>query len=273
VSGRAVASVAERPAREWADFTRQIKRRTGLDLGAYKPEQMQRRLRWLMLRANVSTCDEYVGLLDRQPARLRELRDYVTINVSEFFRSPRQFDHLRDDILPALLARRPRLRVWSAGCSYGAETYSLALLLEDMAPGVGHYIVGTDVDDTMLARARAASAFTEQDLRNLPAALRRQFRQGEDGGLALSSTIASRVIFKRHDLLCDPAEPGFDLILCRNVMMYFTAEAKARVFKSLYDALGPGGYLFVGSSEALAEPADVGFTHEQLAFYRKQESA
>ena len=253
----------------WTDFTREIRTRTGLDLAAYKADQMQRRLRWLMLRSNVERYADYIGLLDSSPDKLRELRDYVTINVSEFFRSPDQWERLRHDILPALLAKRGRLRVWSAGCSYGAETYSLAVLLEELSPDAGHYILGTDVDDTVLARAREA-VFTEQDVRNVPASmLGRWFDADGAGKVRLSADLRNRVAVKRHDLLSDPYETHFDLILCRNVLMYFTGEAKARVFSWLYHALRPGGFLFVGSAEALAAPVDVGFTHARLAFYRK----
>jgi chemotaxis protein methyltransferase CheR len=254
----------------WDEVVGEVRRRAGLNLAGYKPRQVQRRLHGLMLRSGVQGWDEYLRLLEREPGRRQELWRCVTVAVSEFFRTPEQFDHLAGVVLPGLLQRRRHLRVWSAGCSYGAEPYSVALLLHELSPGVGHTILGTDVDELALARARAAESFTERDLRHVPASLRRHFSRasGQDR-FDLSSALRSSVTFQRHDLLGDPPGADFDLVLCRNVMMYFTDEAKRGLFASLFGALRAGGCLFVGDAEVLNELPEAGFIREAVGFYRK----
>lgn len=261
--------IAAPPAEEldYQQFQRDIRVRSGIELEDYKPEQMERRLRGLLARAGVSGYAAYLRLLDSDTDRLRQLRDFVTINVSEFFRAPDRFAALRDVVLPRLLAARPRLRVWSAGCSYGAEAYSLALLLEELTPGLRHDIVATDVDESVLARARAASDFSARDVRHVRSPERYFELRGERW--ALDAELRSRVAFRPHDVLTDEFESGFDLIVCRNVMIYFTPKANQRVAGKLYEAVRPGGYLFAGSSEALAQLCEAGFKQELVALYRR----
>ncbi|MDE3075576.1 MAG: chemotaxis protein CheR, partial [Chloroflexota bacterium] len=149
---------------DYNHFKRRVRERTGIDLASYKPDQMRRRLRTLMQRSHARTFTEYFRLLDRDPEKLREFQAFFTINVSELFRNPEKFDVLRRVVLPDLLNRHARLRVWSAGCSYGAEAYSIAILLKELAPRSRHYILATDVDESVLTRAQAADSYSEQDL-------------------------------------------------------------------------------------------------------------
>jgi chemotaxis protein methyltransferase CheR len=196
---------------------------------------------------------------------LAELRRSLTVPVSEFFRTPEQFERLRRDILPRLLQERPELRIWSAGCSYGAEPYSVALLLEELTPGARHYILATDVDEQALARARAADSFSERDLRHVPSQMRAKYvAQGQ-----LLPEIRTRVTFRAHDLRSEPSEGEFDLIVCRNVMIYLAEAAKRQLYGALYHALRTGGYLFVGDAEVLNQLPEAGFVREKVGFYRK----
>src|SRR5918912_1255574 len=129
-------------------FRKQAYRITGLDLTSYKAPQMQRRLRALLARVQITSFAEYARLLEHDAARRQEFRDYVTINVSEFFRDAERFGELERHVLPELLARAGNrgLDVWSAGCSIGAEPYSLAMLLRELGPGRRHQVLGTDID-------------------------------------------------------------------------------------------------------------------------------
>ncbi len=222
-----------------------------------------------MARARVHRLADYLTTLDDDPERLMRFRDSLTVNVSEFFRSPDRFEELGQVIFPKLLAERRGLRVWSAGCSYGPEAYSLAILLAELAPSARHQVLGTDVDELVLDRARAANTFTERDLRNVPAHLRQ--RHFQPGRRTPRPSVRSLVRFQRHDVLEGAPESGFDLAVCRNVLMYFTPDAKRRAADVLYDALRPGGYLFTGSGEALAELPEAGFTRVAVGFYRKEE--
>jgi chemotaxis protein methyltransferase CheR len=259
------------PAVEWDEFVHEVRRRAGIDLKPYKASQVQRRVQGLMLRSGVGHLGDYLRLLDREPDRRSELQTCVTVAVSEFFRSPAQFRHLAETILPRLLGQRANLRIWSAGCSYGVEPYSIAILLHELASKGRHYLLATDVDELALARARAADSFTERDLRHVRPQRRAHFGPSRhEGRQALSKPLSSRVTFRKHDLLCDPAESDFDLIVCRNVMMYFTDDAKQRLYRTLYGALRPGGSLFVGDAEVLNRLSEAGFTREAVGFYRKQ---
>jgi chemotaxis protein methyltransferase CheR len=255
---------------DWDHFVAEVRRRAGVDLRGYKPGQMQRRLQGLMLRAGVHGWHEYLRLLDEEPMSRQELRRCISVTVSEFFRTPAQFEYLRKAVLPRLLEHRRRLRVWSAGCSYGAEPYSVALLLHDLAPEHRHLLFATDVDELGLARARAADSFSERDVRQVPSDMRRHFTPGRHPGqFALAPEVRSSVRFARHDLLTGRPEGDFDLIVCRNVMMYFTDEAKRQLFAELHEALRRGGYLFVGHAEVLNQLPEAGFTREAVGFYRK----
>lgn len=258
------------PGAEWDEFIHEVRLLAGIDLQGYKSSQVRRRVEGLMLRSGAGGLREYLRLLDREPARRRELQGCVSVTVSEFFRSPEQFRHLAEAVLPRLLEQRLRLRVWSAGCAYGAEPFSLALLLRQLSPDEEHYLLATDVDELALARARAADTFSERDLRHVSADQRVHFGPGRrTGQFALAPAPRARVTFRRHDLLTDPFEGDFDLIVCRNVMMYFTDDAKLRLYQDLYSALRPGGYLFVGDAEVLNRIPDAGFNQEAVGFYRK----
>lgn len=242
---------------------------TGINLASYKPDQTRRRVQGLLSHCEATGFSDYLHLLERDPARLRQFRDFLTINVSEFFRSPDRFAVLRETVLPRLLAGRTPLRVWSAGCSYGAEAYSLAILLEELTPGVRHEILATDIDERSLARAELAADFVEQDVRHVSS--RERYFAWRGGRLSLDPALAARVTFRSQDLLTGNFEGDFDLIVCRNVMIYFTREAKGRLAGAFHAALRPGGYVFCGSSEALRELPEAGFTPEAVGFYRKGE--
>ena len=176
----------------------------------------------------------------------------MTINVSELFRNPERFVELEKDFIPALLADAPSrgLRVWSAGCSYGAEAVHARRPPQGgRAARAAHELVATDIDETILARARDG-VFTEQDLANVSAERRRKwFEKLPDGGWQAVKELRSAVKFSRLDLLADPYPKTRDLILCRNVVIYFNDDAKEKIYERFFEALRPGGVLFIGSTE------------------------
>ena len=262
---------ADVPA-EFERFRRRALQITGLDLTSYKAPQMHRRLSALMARLRIANFAEYARVLEADTQRRREFRDYVTINVSEFFRDADRFAELEQRVLPALLGGPAGLRVWSAGCSIGAEPYSLSILLNELAPGRLHSILATDVDQTILERARAGVGYLATDLRNVGVArVKRWFVATSDGRFNLSSAAQAEVRFLKHDLLRDPYPSGpFDLIACRNVVIYFTEQAKERIYASFVHALASGGVLFVGGTEAIMRPHTLGLSLLGAGFYRKR---
>lgn len=254
---------------ELAAFVRRMRRLTGLDLSAYKREQMRRRLSGVMTRTGTRNLVELVGLLERDPSRVDEVRDQLTINVSEFFRDPDRFQYLESHVLPAIIRESRKPVIWSAGCSNGSEPYSLAMILADLMPHGGYRIVASDIDRGILAQARAGNAYRSADVRNVSKArLARHFRQ-EGDRYAVLDPIKRRIEFRHHNLLADPFERELDLIVCRNVMIYFTEEAKSALFGRMARALREGGVLFIGGTETLSHEQAGSFVSIATGFYRR----
>jgi len=246
---------------------------TGLDLTSYKVPQMHRRLSALLTRVGVRNFADYARLLEHDTQRRQEFRDFVTINVSEFFRDGDRFGDL-ERRMQGLIGTKGALRAWSAGCSIGAEPYSLAMMLLEMAPGRSHSILATDIDETILARARSASDYLAADIRNVgKARMERWFTADGKGRYTLNPAPRTLVTFKKHDLLRDRAPQGgpFDLVCCRNVVIYFTEEAKERIYSGFVDSLRPGGVLFIGATEAIMQPKPLGLQVVGPGFYQKVE--
>jgi len=253
-------------------FRRRAYQLTGLDLTSYKAPQMHRRLSSLLVRLQIKSFAEYGRVLESDAQRRQEFKDYVTINVSEFFRDVDRFTDLERRVLPALLEGGAALRIWSAGCSMGAEPYSMAIILRELAPGRAHSILATDVDRTILDRAQAGGGYLPSDLRNTsPERLARWFVDGRDNKYAIAPAVRPMIRWETHDLLRDPFPAGpFDLIACRNVVIYFTEDAKDRIYQGFVRSLRPGGVLFVGGTEAIMRPQAVGLSVLGPGFYRKE---
>ena len=254
--------------KDWELFKQKLFAKSSINLNDYKPAQMQRRITNLMNRHGVSTYVDFFGVIDRDAKLYKDFIDYLTINVTEFFRTPEKFDELEKKVLPELLARNSRLNIWSAGCSIGAEPYSLAMILDELTPGVRHRILASDLDIEMLAKAKEG-VYQATELKAIaPARLNKYFKQG-NGNYAIRDDMKSRIEFVRHNLLLDKFETGFDLILCRNVVIYFTEEAKDALYRRFLAALKPGGVLFVGGTEAILNFREIGYQHYMPFFYRK----
>jgi chemotaxis protein methyltransferase CheR len=257
---------------DYATFVQRVRRLAGIDLTGYKPEQMRRRLLALAQRHGQPSLTGFALAMEREPAALNAFKNFFTINVSEFLRDPARWNDLTARILPELVrgaGGRP-LKIWSAGCSYGAEPYTLALLLTELRPTPPFRILATDIDETILARACAGAGYLENDLRNLDEARRAAaFSREADGSYTVKPALRARVHFQRHDLLGEAPDGGFDLIVCRNVVIYFTEEAKRVLYKRLFEALRPGGVLFVGGTEVVSGARELGFEPFQTSFYRR----
>src|SRR5258708_36769609 len=167
---------------------------------------MHRRLTALLTRLKVGGFAEYARLLENDPERRQEFRDYVTINVSEFFRDSDRFSDFERRVLPELLANSANVRVWSAGCSIGAEPYSLGILLSELGPGRTHRILATDIDQTIIDRAKAGTGYSAADIRNVATELtKRGFVAHPKGRYSVGSAVRGILRFASHHLL--PAAP------------------------------------------------------------------
>jgi chemotaxis protein methyltransferase CheR len=267
-----MATIEAKVPVEFELFRGRAARVTGVDLTSYKAPQMHRRLSVLLTRLGIPTYADYLRVLEKDPERRQEFRDYVTINVSEFFRDAERFAQLENRVLPQLLKTQSALRVWSAGCSIGAEAYSISMLLHELAPSRPHSILASDIDQTILDRAKSGTGYTSADIRQAGTdRVRRWFTVAGDGRYSVSPSVRALVRFSKHDLLGDvyPAGP-FDLLACRNVVIYFVEEAKERIFAGFVKSLRPGGVLFVGGTEAIMRPQLLGLSVLSPGFYLKQ---
>lgn len=249
-----------------------IKRALNIDLDLYKEEQMKRRLDSWLVRSRIPTWKEYLDLLSTNEKEFERFRNYLTINVTEFFRDPNRWENVRSDILPYLIRNSAPhgggLKLWSAGCSTGAEAYTLAMLMEELVAPNPYSILATDLDRGVLARARARGPYLQEDFRNLSPAQRRQYLT-PSAPYYVTEKLQRNIRFQEQDLLKDRFEGGFDLIVCRNVVIYFTASSKDLLYARFSEALRPGGVLFVGGTEIISGPTKFGLQSFGISFYRK----
>lgn len=226
-------------------------------------------------RFGFTEYDDYFRLLSNDEDEFKELMNLVTINETSFFRFPAQFDALRDRIIPEILDGRPKaaprqFRVWSAGCSTGEEPYTVGMVLRESALEALDFrmdVTGTDVSTQALDRARKA-VYPAKSLTSLPQqVVQRWFEPVKDGHRPVKR-VRDLCTFHFHNLIKEPYPlalmSGWDVIFCRNVTIYFRLESTRRVVDNFYDALNPGGYLFIGHSETLTsisdrfEPVEIG---------------
>ena len=241
-----------------------------VDLLQYKRTQMERRVRTFAERRGAERLPDYLTLLEGGEDELEQFLDRVTINVSQLWRNPDQWARLAADVVPEL-AETGRIRAWSAGSSYGAEAYTLAALLLETAPAAELRVHGTDLDARMVARAREGR-FSAEDARTAPPAeLERWFEGIPDGGWRAKEELRRVVSFETGDLLRMrfPRE-AYDLVLCRNTVIYFKDDVRDAVHARLADSLRPNGYLLVGSTERVARPMTIGLESTSPFFYRKR---
>ena len=247
-----------------------IYRELKIDLSAYKSNQMNRRLNNLIARNGASTTKEYIEMLEKKPEMKKKLADFITINVSEFFRNKELFVDLENKLKEILVSNdNKKLKIWSAACSNGAEPYSVAIILDKLTPKIRHEILATDIDSTILETARQG-IYNSTDVKNVDKdILKRHFSIYDDGKYILNEDIRNRVRFKKHDLILDDYEKSFDLILCRNVVIYFTQEAKDKIYSKFSESLLPGGLLFVGATESIYDYKKYDFGKASTFIYQK----
>jgi chemotaxis protein methyltransferase CheR len=258
---------------EYNYIKHQVRQLLDVDLNCYKAPQMQRRLKAYLARSGQPNWPKFFRLLRTDPAQLGKFKDYLTINVSSFFRDTEKYNFLQRSALPELLHNHSTLRVWSAGCSRGQEAYSLAMLLSQASNGnFPHRIVATDIDQSALAWAKAGGPYTADDVAGLPPQFRMNFLMKKDNEYWVKDDLRQKVSFREHNLLNDSMAGKFDLIVCRNVVIYFQADAKQKLYRRFYDSLKPGGILFVGGTEIVPKATEMGFETLHVSFYRRKDT-
>ncbi|GAE03180.1 chemotaxis protein methyltransferase CheR [Clostridium botulinum B str. Osaka05] len=241
----------------------------GINLKAYKQNQLQRRILSLMSRVGVNSVEEYINLLKKDKDQRIKFLDFITINVSEFFRNPEIFDELEKKIKVELLNNTSgSLKIWSAACSIGAEPYSLSIIMDEISPNKKHKIIATDLDMTILQRAKEG-IYAQAEIKNVKKERLEKYFTKEGEKYKIKSSIKNVVTFKKHDLILDNYEKDFNLIVCRNVVIYFNQDIKDNIYKKFSESLKKGGLLFVGATESIYNYKDYGFEKVSTFIYRK----
>ncbi|MBT2690014.1 protein-glutamate O-methyltransferase CheR [Bacillus sp. ISL-47] len=254
--------------RDYQEFIINIKRKTGIDLSLYKEAQMKRRLTSLYEKKGFKTFEDFYSGMNRDRELLNEFLDRMTINVSEFYRNAKRWEVMEKNILPGILKQNKAPRIWSAACSTGEEPYTIAMILSKFLPLSQIKVTATDIDENALARARMG-IYPERSLNEVPEPMKQRFFRREGSFYKISDDIKKTVMFKKQNLLADNFGGPYDLIVCRNVLIYFTEEAKDGLYHKFSSALKKDGIFFVGSTEQIFNPGRYHFESAETFFYRK----
>lgn len=250
-------------------FKKEVFALTKIDLNAYKEKQMKRRIDTLIAKHKVTGYDKFVGKLRDDKAVFDDFANYLTINVSEFYRNPEQWRLMDKEIIPELIGRFGKnLKVWSAACSTGDEPYSLVMAFSKHIPLNQINIIATDIDKQVIEKAKVG-LYNEKSIAAVPDDLKKKYFTKVGPSYQISNDIKARVQFKQHNLLKDTYPDRCDLIVCRNVLIYFTEEAKDAVFRKFNTSLKPEGILFIGSTEQIMNYKEINYERKNSFFYIK----
>lgn len=243
---------------------------TKIDLDAYKERQMKRRIDTLIAKNNVKTYDDYIKEIKKDAKMFEEFVNYLTINVSEFYRNPEQWQLLDKEVFPKLIDMFGKnLKIWSAACSTGDEPYSLVMALSKFLPLNQIKIIATDIDNQVLNKAQVG-LYNAKSVASVPKEFLDKYFTKIGQSYQISDEIKKRVEFKQQNLLKDPYPSGCHLIVCRNVLIYFTEEAKEEIYKKFNSSLVKNGILFIGSTEQIMQYKELGFGRYKSFFYTKE---
>lgn len=250
-------------------FKRDVYALAKIDLNAYKEKQMRRRINTLITKNEIKTYDEYVNLIKRDKNKFDQFINFLTINVSEFYRNPEQWKILETEVFPKLIQKFGKnLKIWSAACSTGDEPYSLVMALSRHLPLTNIHIIATDIDKQVLDTARMG-LYNSKSIAAVPDEFKKKYFAKIGSSYQIADDVKRCVEFKTHDLLKDPYITGCHFIVCRNVVIYFTEEAKDVIYKKFHDSLVPGGMLFIGSTEQIMNYRELGFTRGRSFFFER----
>lgn len=259
---------------------RYIEQTLAIRCSHYKEDYIRRRISSRMRSTNCLTFEEYLRKVKSDPLELESLRNALTINVTEFFRDNDVYEVMKHDILPSLFQHRKRLRIWCAGCSTGEEPYSMAMMLsEHMAQNhqVSAQIFATDIDTTVLAKAQEGIFSPKAMARLSKAQVHRHFTRLPDGNFLVKPYLKELIRFRAHDLMGGvPVSRWLDLVICRNVTIYFTEKQKNELAKLFHTALASGGFYIMGKTEYLGREAEglfAPYNSLQKIFIKKDISA
>lgn len=253
----------------YEEFKNKVYLITKIDLSAYKERQMKRRIDALLVRHKIKDYDAFIKEITNNKKLLDEFVAYLTINVSEFYRNKDQWDFLDVEVISKLTKTfGTKLKIWSAACSTGDEPYSLVMALSKHIPLSSIRIYATDLDKNVIEHAKTG-LYDEKSIKAVPEEFKKQYFSKVGNSYLISDEIKKRVTFSNHNLLLDKYDRNYHMIVCRNVLIYFTEEAKKEVFQKFSDSLINKGVLFIGSTEQIINYKELNFTRMNSFFYEK----
>ena len=208
-------------------------------------------------------------MIKKDNEKFEQFVNFLTINVSEFYRNPEQWQILDKEVFPTLVQKFGKnLKIWSAACSTGDEPYSLVMALSKHVPLNQIKIIATDIDKQVLDKARLG-LYNEKSIASVPEEFKKKYFKKIGASYQIADEIKRQVEFKEHNLLKDSYPSGCHLIVCRNVLIYFTEEAKEEIYKKFNDALTKEGVLFIGSTEQIMNYKELNYQRKQSFFFEK----
>ncbi|MBW4577871.1 MAG: PAS domain S-box protein [Aphanothece sp. CMT-3BRIN-NPC111] len=242
---------------EFKSLLKYIKENRGFDFSNYKPSTLIRRIQKRIQAIGINNYSDYIDYLEVHPDEFGHLFNTILINVTAFFRDRAAWDYIAAEIVPQILANKRQgepIRIWSAGCASGQETYTLAMVL---AEAVGFEIFkqrvkifATDMDEEALSQARQA-CYTQQEVADIPPQLLEKYFELQGTHYVFNKELRRSIIFGRHNLIKDAPIARIDLLVCRNTIMYFDSEGQTIIINRFHFALNDGGFLFLGKAEML----------------------
>lgn len=254
---------------DYEGFKNEVLKLADIDLDKYKEKQMKRRINSLIQKNGYDSYLDYVDAIRTNKELYDEFINYLTINVSEFYRNPEQWEVLRENILPFLLRKSPSLKIWSSACSTGDEPYTLVMVLNHYVPLKDIKIIATDIDNEAIKKAKAG-IYTEKSVEKLPPRYLAKYFAKAGNTYVINDEVKACVEFNRLNLLKDTYPKNCDLIVCRNVLIYFTEEAKDEIYVKFNKALKTDGVLFIGSTEQIIMSGKYSLKPVKTFFYIKE---
>jgi len=252
----------------YEDFVKAFYPKSGLDLKFYKQNQMQRRIISFRNSHGYQNFPDFLKALSADAVLYDAFFKHLTINVSQFFRDTNQWVAFREKIVPIIFDGKNTVKLWSAGCSSGQEPYTMAMTMMNWFPNIRFSILATDIDVNVLKDAKAGH-YKQNDFISTPPEIQKKYFTPSVGGYQIADSVKRYVTFQHQNLLMDTFQPGFDCIACRNVVIYFTDEAKEMLYKKFVQSLKPGGILFTGSTEHLFGIDKLGLKSVASFYYQK----
>lgn len=254
---------------KYEEFKVDVLKLTKIDLNFYKEKQMRRRIDTLATKNGAKSYAEFVQMIKTDKEKFEQFVNFLTINVSEFYRNPDQWKLMDEQVIPKIIKEQKRpIKIWSAACSTGDEPYSLAMAFSKHIPLSDIKIMATDIDKQVIEHAKVG-LYTEKSIAAVPDDLKKKYFTKIGNSYQISDDIKKCVTFKEHNLLKDTYPKDYDLILCRNVVIYFTDEAKNMIYKNFFDSLKTHGVLFIGSTEQISNYKDIGFNRMSSFYFEK----